>query len=156
MIRLFLILLALVPVPARADFALSDLVGTWNGAGTYEEGVSQARMRCRITVTGSDAQVRLTGRCGSSLGAEDVRVDVLRQADGSVTLVSPNGPTREPFSVREISGRPQGDRLTLQGTAGLESVIVQFVLHADGRLTFATQRKWRTGRSRSQVTMTRR
>ena len=152
MIRILLLCLVLLPAAARAEFTLSDMVGTWSGSGTYTEGVSQARMRCRIVVAGGDARVRLSGRCGSSLGAEDVAVEAVRQPDGRIALISPDGPTREPFSVREVSGVPQGDRLVLHGSAGVESVTVEFRRNANGTLSFVTQRKWRTGRSQSQVT----
>lgn len=155
MIRLLTVLVALTltTAQARADLTLTQMVGTWTGAGTYSEALSEARMRCRLTIAGDDAKVTMSGRCGSSLGAEDVVLDFIRQGDGSVRVQSGPGAPAQDSEIKALSGRPQGNQLMVTGAAGLESVAMQFVKNADGTLYFATERKWQTGRSQSVITL---
>ena len=155
MIRLLSVFLALslTTAEARADLTLSQLVGNWTGSGNYREGVSEARMRCRLTIAGDDAKVTMSGRCGSSLGAEDVVLDFIRQGDGSVIVQSGPGAPQQESKIEALTGRPQGNQLFLTGAADGESVAMQFVRNADGTLYFATERKWRTGRSQSVITL---
>ena len=155
MIRLLTVLLALAltSAEARADLTLSQLVGTWTGSGTYAEALSEARMRCRLSIAGDDAKVTLSGRCGSSLGAEDVVLDFIRQGDGSVIVRSGPGAPQQDSKIAALTGRPQSNQLYVTGAAGDESVAMQFVKNADGTLYFATERKWQTGRSHSVITL---
>ncbi len=155
MTRLITLMLAFVltTVEARAELTLSQLTGTWTGAGNYAEGLSEARMRCRLTIAGDDAKVTMSGRCGSSLGAEDVVLDFIRQSDGSVRVQSGPGAPQQDSEIEALTGRPQGNQLFVTGSAGQESVAMQFVKNADGTLYFATERKWQTGRSQSVITL---
>lgn len=147
----------LVSAPgARADLRLSQLVGRWAGTGIYHEGVSSAEMRCRLTFEGSDAQVSLGGRCGSSLGSQKVAVILSRGADGAVTMTAAPGAPPVDSDVEVLRGTPGAAWLELTGAAGPETVRMVFQLQADGSLRFATERKWQTGRSRSLVDMVRR
>lgn len=156
MIRLWLIFTLVLAGNARAEMSLADLVGDWSGSGTYSEALSSARMKCRLTMTGTAAKVTIAGRCGSSMGANDVVLDLVRQGDGRITLTSARDAPGFETAITGLSGRITGNQLTLRGEAGLERAATQFVLNADGSLRFAAERKWLTGNSQSIVTLQRR
>ena len=156
MIRIFFIFLLLFAGPARAEMTLADLVGNWAGTGMYYEGLSKAKMKCRLTGAGNSAHVTMTGRCGSSLGAEDVDIEFSRQGDGSILLISGDNAPSVDTEIDTVSGRLEGNQMFLQGQAKHETFKMQFAVNADGSLRFATERKWQTGKSRSIVTLQRR
>jgi len=157
--RLFILIsfaLVSLALPAQADFRLLDMVGNWGGSGVYSEGVSKARMRCRISVTGDDAKVTLTGRCGSSLGAADVVLDFIAIGDGKVTVQPGDGAPASDSPITMLTGQLSATQLNVSGANYAESVVMQFVKNTDGTLNFATKRKWRTGRSQSTIRLVRR
>lgn len=153
--RLSVVLLALAPTVARADFALNDMIGKWTGSGLYEEPSSMGRMRCRIAIAGDDAMVRMTGRCGSSLGVEDVVLDFLRQANGDIVVrAGPGAPERD-TKIKELTGRVRGTKLIVRGYQGQESVEMSFEAVTDDKLRFETKRKTWEGDSRSSIDLKR-
>ncbi len=145
--------LCLTGAAARAEMSLADLVGSWTGSGTYHEALSQAKMKCRLTTVGDAAKVTISGRCGSSLGANDVVLDIVRQADGTVTMQSGGRAPGFETDIDQLTGRITGNQLMLSGEAGIERARLQFALNDDGSLRFASERKWQTGNSRSLVTL---
>ena len=156
MMRLLLVLLFLMPAGARADFVLSEMVGTWSGQGEYYELLSKARMRCRLSVVGNDAKVTLSGRCGSSLGAEDVVLDFIRQPDGQIVSRAGVGAPESDSPIEALYGRPTKTQLIVRGQSGKESVVMQFVKNADGTLYFVTRRDGAQGKRTSAITLSRR
>ncbi len=154
--RLIFLCLLLVPGMARAEFALSDMVGTWAGTGSYTEALSKATMKCRLTVTGDDARVTVNGRCGSSLGADDVTLDFVRQSGSRVVVEETPGAPKQDSEIEEVSGNLTATQLFVRGAGGDETVAIQFVKNDDGTLYFATERTWKGGDSQSRVTLSRR
>ncbi len=146
--------LILLPGLARADFALTDMVGSWSGTGTYAEALSQAKMKCRLNVAGADSKVTMTGRCGSSLGASDVVMDIVRSGTG-IVITGDGGPDVD-TEIDQLTGQISGQQIFVTGAEGKDSVKMQFVMNADGTLYFATERKWLTGSSWSKITLVRR
>ncbi|MDF0603715.1 hypothetical protein P1J78_23615 [Psychromarinibacter sp. C21-152] len=133
--------------------SLADLVGSWTGNGIYYEALSKAKMKCRLAATGDAARVKLTGRCGSSLGARDLSLEFVRQDDGSILLLSADTLPSVETGIERVDGEISNNQLNLSGTSPGEYLKLQFALNADGSLHFATERKWRTGKSRSVVTL---
>lgn len=156
MMRLATLVLMLLPMAAQADFTLSDLLGTWSGSGTYYERPSKARMKCRLSFAGNDSQVRMTGRCGSSLGAQDLTLDFIRQGSNGVIVRSPPGATQSNSDIAEMQGQMSGNYLIAAGSAGAETAKFQFESKADGTLAFVTEHKDGTFFSQSVVTLSRR
>lgn len=150
------LILSVLPVVAQAEFSLSDLVGTWTGEGSYYERPTRAKMKCRLSFAGTDAQVRMTGRCGSSLGAQDLEIDFVREgASGVVVRPAPGAPTSD-SKLTEMSGQLQGNLMIASGTSGTETAKFQLESRADGTLQFVTQREDGTFFSQSVVTLVRR
>ena len=156
MMKLLAVMLAVVPVMARAEFVLSDMVGSWSGSGMYYEAMSQAKMKCRLTMAGDAAGITMKGRCGSSLGAHDVVLDFVAEDDGRVFVQGGDNAPSVDSEIEELTGKITGNQLNLSGQAGPDSVRMQFVLNEDGSIYFATERKWPQGDSRSKITLTRR
>ncbi|GEM_PF-6301365 len=156
MIRILALAIFIVPSVSRADFALSDMIGAWAGTGVYSEALSQAKMKCKLTMLGDAKKVTMSGRCGSTLGAGNVVLDFVRQEDGQI-VVHAGGDALQPASeIGELVGRFTDDQLIVTGAAGHESVKMQLILDADGSIFFATERKWLTGKSSSEITLVRR
>jgi len=153
---MILALAMLAPLPAMAELALSDLVGTWTGQGTYVEGLSSAKMRCNLGITGTDAMVRLSGRCGSSLGAESVVLDFTKAADGSVSVSSGPGAPANDSKIDVMQGKITANQLILRGAAGDETVTIELLQNPNGSLHFATRRTWTGKKATSVVTLIRR
>ena len=156
MMRVFAILLALLPAAASAEFALSDMVGKWAGEGMYYEPLSRAKMRCRLTIVGSDAAIAMSGRCGSSLGAEKVHLDLIRQPDGQIVLRAGKNAPETDSPIEALVGRPTRSQLIVRGQSGQESAVMQFVSNADGTLYFLTKLDGAKGERTSAVTLSRR
>ncbi|MCP3969947.1 MAG: hypothetical protein GY717_06460 [Rhodobacteraceae bacterium] len=156
MTRFLFVLLLLLPAAARAEFVLSDLVGNWTGSGSYQEGLSKARMRCRLTVVGNNTKVTLSGRCGSSLGSERMVLDLIRRADGTIVLRSGDGAPQDDTSLAELVGYTARTQLFVSGESGHDSASVLFARNQNGTLYFASKRKWQTGNSQSAITLSRR
>lgn len=146
----------LIPSPIWAAFQLSELVGQWTGQGTYTEGVSKAKMRCNLSFVGTDAKVTMSGRCGSSLGAESVVLDFANDADGGVTVRSGAGAPESDSAITGLTGVPGPNGLVVKGSGGDESVIIELLLNANGTLRFATQRNSSNGMAISIVDLSRR
>lgn len=151
--RTLVVLMILLPAAARAEFALSDITGTWAGAGSYTEALSTARMRCRIAIAGNADQVALTGRCASSLGAEDLDLTFTRLPGGEISLRAEDGQRQGETTVEELTGLPEASQVILRGENGLDRAAVQIRLNPDGTLYFATETKWRTGNAKSAITL---
>ena len=145
--------LCLTAPAGAADMSLADLVGRWAGTGTYHEATSKARMQCRLTVTGDAAQVSFAGRCGSSMGAHDVVLHFTGQGNGQIEVVAGEGASGVETKIDKLTGRIDGQQLTVNGAAGVESAKMQFALMADGTVRFVAERKWATGRSHSTVVL---
>jgi len=146
----------LLPLPAWAELKLSDLVGNWGGQGTYAEGLSSAKLRCKLVIAGTDAMVRMTGRCGSSLGAENLALDFVKGADSTITVDSSAGAPQSDSPVGALRGSSQGNQLIIRGEGGDETVTIELILNPDGSLRFATQRTWPGKTGTSVVTLKRR
>ncbi len=154
--HLFAMVLMIVPALAQADFSLSDMVGSWSGSGTYYEKPSRAKMQCRLTITGGDAKVTLSGRCGSSLGSETMKLDFIRQAGGKVVVQAAPGAPKKDSDIGQLSGRISGNFLIVSGSASDESVTIQFEKKSAGSLHFVTERIWEANSGQSSVMLTRR
>lgn len=156
MIRTLTLCLALLPLSAQADFVLSDLVGTWAGEGSYYERPTKARMKCRLSFAGTDAQVRMSGRCGSSLGARNLELDFVRQGKtGVIVRAAPGAPTSD-TGLTAMQGQMTGNRMAAAGTSGTETARFQIETQPDGTLRFVTQRENGTFFSQSVVILIRR
>ena len=81
---LIVVQLSLSHQASAADFRLGALAGNWAGSGSYTEGISTARLICRLAARGADERIRMTGRCGSSLGNEEIDMDLVLGADGTI------------------------------------------------------------------------
>ena len=116
MIRLAIILLLLSGAAARAEFSLADMVGTWAGSGVYKENLSQAKVRCQLAVTGGAGKVTVSGRCGSSLGAETIVLDFTRQGDGRIVVTEGPGAPRNDSQIEALVGRQVNLKLWVRVT----------------------------------------
>lgn len=156
MIRLLIFLLLLAPSTAWADFKLSDMVGTWSGSGKYWEPLTTAQMGCKLRITGNDAKVTLSGRCGSSIAAEKMLLDFVRQGNGQIVVTAGKGAPPSDSPIEALTGTPTKTELFVRGQSGAETVVMQFAKKADGTIYFATERDGAKGRRVSVVTLTRR
>ncbi|MDJ0823069.1 MAG: hypothetical protein QNJ09_14825 [Paracoccaceae bacterium] len=154
--HLLLTLFLMLPAAAQAEFKLSDMVGNWSGSGQYYEKPTRAKMQCRLTITGGDAKVTLSGRCGSTLGSETMKLDFIRQGGGSVIVRNAPGAPRNTTDIGQLTGRMSGNFLVVSGSAGPDAVTIQFEKKADGQLHFVTDRKWKENSGQSSVMLVRR
>jgi len=146
-----LIILGCATVAQAAEFHLGALAGNWSGSGSYTEGISTARLICRLTASGDDRQVHMTGRCGSSLGNEDVDMVLVRAAEGTVTVSSGTAASRRDSPVENLQGVPEGNQLVARGSAEDEVVTLVLRFEDTGVLRFAVQRRWTGGKEESVV-----
>ncbi|MGP6089901.1 hypothetical protein [Antarctobacter jejuensis] len=157
MMRILTLMLALcLPATAQADLSLSDLVGTWAGEGSYYERPTKTRMKCRISFAGDDAQVRLTGKCGSSLGAHDLSLDFIRDGSSKVIVRAAPGAKNDESKIERMEGQLSGNFLIAEGTGGTETAKFQLESKRDGSIVFVTQREDGTFFAQSVVTLRRR
>jgi hypothetical protein len=146
----------LAPMPAWAEFTLSDLVGNWSGSGKYYERPSSAKMKCRLSFAGDDARVRMTGRCGSSLGAQDLELDFIREGNRGVVVQSAPGAPKSKSAIARMAGQMTATMMIAEGVAATESAKFQLEIKPDGTMHFLTQRKDGTFFSQSTVVLVRR
>lgn len=146
---------SLLPAPLLAENAFERMIGTWNGAGQYSDGVAQVNLRCRINIAGTPTSLQLSGRCGSSLGAETFAMDFALGGDRVVRLQRSQSERGADSAVGGLSG-PIGDNgMVVKGTAPGEEVVVQLLLNPDGSLVFATREVNGSSTTVSHVTLSR-
>lgn len=137
-----------------AEFSLGALEGNWGGTGVYTDGQSTARVRCRLTGIGDNTHIRISGRCSSTLGREDIDMILVRNPTGVITLLSDVATFRNNSEVSSLEGAPIGGQLLARGSVGNEEVILILRFEDNGGLTFDTQRRWSAGVERSVIDLT--
>ncbi|MEJ8561614.1 hypothetical protein QTO30_10565 [Yoonia sp. GPGPB17] len=118
--------------PTFAQDALFGLAGNWAGAGTYLDRNIEEDVRCRISVTTTDAKTDVVGICASARRNEDVDFSIMRTSDGRLMSRQENANSlRRPVV---LEGVLEDNGLQLSGQQGAEETRLTMHLTEAGKM----------------------